>query len=198
MKIRDDLESCELDLEARERVPDDPAIDDDKLFESFHLLTDDEINSLVMKSSKRTCSLDPMPTSLIIDCLDVLLPVIKSIVNTSLSIGQFPDLWKEALVIPLLKKIGLDNMFSNLRPISNLQFVSKLVERAVFDQMHDHMMRFDLYPLLQSAYRQGHSTETALLKVHNDLLMNMDRQQLTLVPKRCLRHRRLTGSAIAD
>ena len=71
--------------------------------------------------------------------------------------------------------------FKNLRPISNLQYISKLTERAVFEQTHAHMTNHSLYPLLQSAYRLGHSTETALLKVHYDLLMNMDAQRVTLL-----------------
>ena len=63
----------------------------------------------------------------------------------------------------------------------NLQFISKLTERAVYDQIHEHMMKFELYPLLQSAYRAGRSTETALLKVQNDILLNMDRMRVTLL-----------------
>ena len=78
--------------------------------------------------------MDPMPTSLVVGCLDVLLPVITRIVNSSLSSGYFPAEWKEALVSPLLKKAGLDPVFKNLRPVSNPQFLSKLTERAVFDQ----------------------------------------------------------------
>ena len=80
------------------------------------------------------------------------------------------------------KKAGI-NDFSNLRPVSNLQYVSKLVERAVFDQVHAHLSEHDLYPLLQSAYRRarGHSTETALLKIYNDILMAMNRQEVVLL-----------------
>ena len=63
--------------------------------------------------------------------------------------------------------------------MSNLQFLSKLTERAVFDQTYNRMMDLGLYPLFQSAYRKGHSTETALLKVQND--MNMNRQHMTLL-----------------
>ena len=59
--------------------------------------------------------------------------------------------------------------------------MSKLVERAVFDQIHAHLSEHDLYPLLQSAYRRGHSTETALRKIYNDILMAMNRQEVVLL-----------------
>ena len=58
---------------------------------------------------------------------------------------------------------------------------SKPAKRAVVNQLHDHMSQFELYPLLQYAYREFHSTETALLKVFNDILLNMDRQRVTLL-----------------
>ena len=82
---------------------------------------------------------------------------------------------------PILKNPSLTSEFSNLRPISNLHFISKLTERAVFDQLQTHMLDHALYPLLQSVYRKSHSTETELIKVQNDILMNMDRQQITLL-----------------
>ena len=116
-----------------------------------------------------------MATSLVVGCLDVLLPVISRIVNLSLSCGHFSDKWKEALVTPILKKPGLDpTQLNNLLPVSNLHFISKLTERAIFDQIHSHMSWFAPYLTLQSAYRKGHSTETALLQIPNDILMNMN------------------------
>ena len=75
-----------------------------------------------------------MLTSLVVKCLDVVLPVITRIINLSLASGQFSDEWKEALVNPLLKSVGFSAEFCNLRPVSNLQFVSKLTKWAVFDQ----------------------------------------------------------------
>ena len=114
--------------------------------------------------------------------LYVLLSVISRIVNLSLSCGHFSDEWKEALVTPILRKPGLDpRQLNNLHSVRNLHFISKLTERAVFDQIHSHMSRFALYPSLQSAYRKGHSTETALLKVHSDILMNMNCKHVTLL-----------------
>ena len=69
----------------------------------------------------------------------------------------------------------------NFRPVSNLQFTSKLTEKAVAVQLQEHMLVNGLFPELQSAYRQHYSTETALLKVKNDLLMAMDKGQVTLL-----------------
>ena len=59
----------------------------------------------------------------------------------------FPEIWKEALVFPLLKKPGLDVIFKNFRPVSNLSFVSKLIERAAFNQIHGHLVCSNLYPV---------------------------------------------------
>ena len=72
--------------------------------------------------------LDPLPTTLVCDSLDVLLPVITKLVNTSLTAAYFPTEWKQAIVNPLLKKGAKDVTHKNLQPISNLQFVSKITE----------------------------------------------------------------------
>lgn len=59
--------------------------------------------------------------------------------------------------------------------------MSKLTEIAVFNQLHEHMMANSIYPLFQSAYRKYHSTETALLRVMNDILLKMNSQHVTLL-----------------
>ena len=144
-------------------------------------MTEGDISAIIKKSTKKSCKLDPIPTQLVVDCLDQLLPVITTIVNCSLSQGVFPEAWKDALVKPLLKKPGLGTAYKNLRPVSNLQFLSKVTEKAVFDQLHCHLAENDLYPLLQSAYRKQHSTEMALLKVVNDIVYNMNHRHVTLL-----------------
>ena len=94
--------------------------------------------------------------------------------------GVFPSVWKNALVFPVLKKDGLKPIFKNYRPVSNLQFISKLTESAVAKQLQHHINMNNLFPSLQSSYRKFHSTESALLKVKNDILFNMYRQHVTL------------------
>ena len=126
-----------------------------------------------------SCSLDPVPSKVVKECLDELVPLVTVIINQSSQSGVIPDVWKEALVTPTLKKCGFDLALNNFCP--NLQFVSKLVERAAADQLQSHLVKNNLFPTLQSAYRPNHSTETALLKIKNDILMNMDKQHATLL-----------------
>ena len=95
--------------------------------------------------------------------------------NTSLSWAEFPKELKRAFLTPLIKKIILDaEILKNYRPVSNLSFLSKLIERIVCVQLVNHLDKNGLYEVFQSAYRQLHSTETALLRVQNDILQAVD------------------------
>ena len=97
-------------------------------FLKFNLLFESEVFYLITASSKKSCPLDRIPTKLLNECVDVLLPPITKIINLSLDSGYFPRTWKCALVRPLLKKDGLPPVFKNFRPVSNLAFISKLDE----------------------------------------------------------------------
>lgn len=147
--------------------------------------SDEDVIALMQRSSKKCCALDPMPTKLVSDCIDVLLPAIKQMINLSLENAYFPHAWKEALGNRLLKRFGLDLLYTNFHPVSNLSYVSKLVEHPASDQLFAQifaqMSSNGLYPDLQSAYVKNHSTETALLRVKNDILMNMMKVHLTLL-----------------
>ena len=90
-----------------------------------------------------------------------------------------PDSIKSAIVTPLIKKPTLDKEdLKNYRPVSNLPFVSKVIERVVDNQLRSHMSENDLFECMQSAYRANHSTETALVRVLNDILLAVDKKQM--------------------
>ena len=125
--------------------------------------------------------LDPIPTSLTKQCLHDFASLITFIVNTSLSTGIVPPKFKQAIVTPLLKKPGLDtNYMKNFRPVSNLSFISKILEKVVLNQLKNHLSGNNL-EIFQSVYRQNHSTETAVLSVLDGLLGSADERLVSLV-----------------
>ncbi len=178
--IREQLDSRSDPVTSKTQIPAAATTIGVSPFSDFNVLTEQDVSALIMSSSRKTSPTDPMPSKLVSEC-SCLLPVITKMINTSLQKGHFPDDWKEALLSPLVKKVGADFTFQNLRPVSNLPFISKLTEKAASNQTHCHMTVNNLFPPLQSAYRKNHSTETALLKITNDILLNMNKQHVTLL-----------------
>ena len=145
-------------------------------FSEFCEVSEETIHRFIMKSPSSTRSLDSIPTWLLKECLPELQPSITRIVNRSLLSGIFPTSYKFSNVTPLTKKPGLDaDTSSNYRPISNLKFVSKVVEGAASAQLQEHMLDNGLYGR-QSAYRKHIRTETALVRVQNDILRAVDQR----------------------
>jgi hypothetical protein len=145
-------------------------------FNDFRMVGCDEVRKFIMNSPTKSCVIDPIPTSLLKKVSDYLTPSITSIVNLSLYSGVFPHQFKNDLITPILKKPKLDGeILENYRPITNLPFVSKLIERVASSQLNEHLALYDLLSPSQSAYRAGDSTETALLALQNDLLLAASR-----------------------
>ena len=71
----------------------------------------DTLEKLVLRAPTKSCLLDPVPTNILKDCLDELLPILSTTINLSLEIRIFPDVWKESVITPLLKKQGIDLVF---------------------------------------------------------------------------------------
>ena len=151
-------------------IPTNPVEFSGTAFAEFQLVTEDFIKTVVQKMPQKSCDLDPIPTSVLYDCLDEIIPIVTSIMNKSLSSGIVPHCFKHALVKPLLQKASLDpSCLKHYRPVSSLPYLSKELERIVLKQFLQHLQSHSLLEPFQSAYRKCHSTETALLRVVNDL-----------------------------
>jgi hypothetical protein len=154
----------------------------DASFKQLLACTENDVRDVIMKSPSKQCSLDPIPTSMVKGCIDVLLPYLTAMCSASLAEGCLPVSQRHAVVTPLLKKAHLDAAeMKNYRPVSNLSFLSKVVERLVSAQLVRYLQEHNLMPCMQSAYRRHHSTETALLRVLSDFFTAADSQQVSLL-----------------
>ena len=151
-----------------------------EVLQNLSYVTDAEVRRLVLSAPCKSSDLDPLPTGLGKDCIDVLVTPIMYIVNLSLSEGCFSTHIKSALVSPLLKKptLNRDDM-KNYGPVSNLSFLSKILEKVVASRLNSHINSSHTSNDYQPAYRKFRSTETALLKIHNDILSSMDDGRVT-------------------
>ncbi|XP_062582897.1 uncharacterized protein LOC134244661 [Saccostrea cucullata] len=138
--------------------------------EAFEPMSIAEVCDIIGDAPTKSCKLDPIPTNVLKQCSESILPIITEIINKSFSEASVPLDFKKAIVRPLIKRQGLDkDEFKNYRPVSNLPFLSKVLEKAVASRLEKYLNDYQLHDNVQSAYRSSHSTETALLRLHHDI-----------------------------
>ena len=160
-----------------ECVPED-CTDHQPGLSHFNEISLSELEEIIFDLPNKSSTLDVIPMWLFKHCLPELITVIHYITNESLKSGTFPSELKFASVRPGLKKPNLDvDDLKNYRPISNLTYLSKLLEKIVHKQLVDYASDNNLFANFQSGYRKFHSCETAVTKIHNDVLIMTDKQE---------------------
>ena len=129
-------------------------------FIDFDPVSEDEVRkTILIESPPKSCSLDPITTTLLKECINELVPFITKLVNQSLTTGIVPKAFKISHVGPVLKKPSLDrNELKNYRQIAILLFAAKVMERIVSNQLRLYLEENCLFLRAQSAYRRFHST----------------------------------------
>ena len=147
----------------------------------FKPTTVEELDKIVKEYGIKTSVEDPIPAKLLQSVSDIVLPVYAELINKSFSEGTM-DSVKSSVIDPLLKKAGLDiDTKKNFRPVNNLMFFSKLIERVVKIRLDTHMDEYALHESTEFGYKVHHNTETMMIGLFDDVLRGFDQNQATIV-----------------
>nr|CAI5868891.1 unnamed protein product [Callosobruchus analis] len=113
-------------------------------------------------------------------CVPLILPFVKHIINFCIVNSVYSASWKNAVVIPLPKKSVVED-YKDLRAVSILPVLSKLIEKAVAKQLMEYLDSKHILPDVQSGFRRGHSCSTALLQIVDDVLSAKDIGEYTVL-----------------
>ena len=111
----------------------------------------DEVQKMMNNMQAKTCDSEPIPPKVFKEISPILIEQITDIINISLTEGVFATSWNVANIKPLLKKLSLDPIVKNYQPVSNLTFMSKLIEICMLKQLNRYNEQHQLMPSYQSA-----------------------------------------------
>ena len=127
---------------------------------------------------KNATGIDGLPARLLKDSAVVIADRVTHLLNLSIKSGTVPSEWKQAKVVPLFKSGNKDDL-DNYRPISILPILSKILEKAVFHQLHSYLSKNSLLSPYQSGFRASHSTQLAITFLIDKIRGRMDKGLLT-------------------
>ena len=148
-------------------------------FDSFNSIGESSFDDIYRKCRITYCDLDPIDFRKISPIF--LKQHFMRVINTTFATSAFPESEKRGLIHPLLKSFDLDiDDLKSYRPITNITYIAKLIETAMYFQLSKFVFDNDLLPANQSAYRPGYSTESALVRIHSDIIRSLDIGQHTI------------------
>ena len=159
-------------LEGRSVMP----VNDGRKLNKFKEINTSDLLKVMREMKNTYCKNDPFPNDMISEASNrqVVYNIYLKIINLSISQSCFPSCEKTALVKPIYKGKGDVNELNSYRPISNLSYMSKLIEKIISEQLWAHISELEVFPENQSAYRANHSTETTLCSIMNDMIGLLD------------------------
>ena len=147
----------------------------------FRPTTEEEVKEIMKESGVKTSMEDAIPAKLLLSSSDVIVPLFVELINKSLAEGSMDGV-KESVIDPLIKKVGLDSdEYKNYRPVNNLIFFSKLIERVVTRRLEEHMTLNCLHEPSAFAYKKYHNTETMMQGIIDEALRGFDQNLATIV-----------------
>lgn len=144
----------------------------------FTLVNEDTILQIMSQIKSNAMGSDSINLMMLKYCCPYIIPYITHIVNSCLLSNTFPSQWKQAYVIPI-PKVSEPLLPKDLRPVSILPTLSKILERVIYIQLMSHLNNHEILPTHQSGFRRAHSCTTALLKVSDDILEASDNNKIT-------------------
>ena len=147
---------------------------------AFSEVTVGQVIRMVRTIKSNACGVDGISAYFLKLGIEHSVYAFTDIINASLKFNKFPERWKKALVKPL-PKIPFPTAATDYRPISLLPAFSKILEKLVAKQMIQYLKNTGYLDNLQSAYKQGHSTTTALLNVTDDIYEALENSELTFL-----------------
>lgn len=163
-----------------DRIIHSRPLDPNRPIFNFRPVTQGEIRNFITQASSKGCGVDGISVQMLKLTLPHLLEPLTELCNHCLENSIFPTSWKQALVLPILKSKNPSSP-SDTRPIALLPEISKILEKAVHAQLTEFLEAHSLLYPGQAGFRPGHSTQTALLRVTDDVRQAIDDQKLTIL-----------------